>query len=394
MGPVSAFVSGLVRFLRRHGLPLAVLVVAVPASLMSSIRQDYRAYTRQWARIAAGGNPWIDANGFFTGNAYGPVHNLLAFPYQVHPALPRVLFTLVYVCVFLWFRHRLGTTPLRRTILAVVLLANGLLWISIVDYGHNDVLCAAFALAAVTLVEDGRATSAGLALALGVLTKLYPLVLVPLLALDGRRIRWRFLAAFLGALAGGVFLTWWTWGASFLTPFTYAVERRSSLLSVFYFLRGSRSPLLGLSPSPDVDWLSGYLTVASLALLLAFHVRFRLTASFSSALAAVILFAFYKVGHFQFYVTPLLLLVHWYFREAWDEAKSPPRLPALAAYVAWFALVPLAFRQMGHFKGAWGDVREWIGLPSFLLQAWLIGTLVAWRARAAGTPRPLPPGPH
>jgi Glycosyltransferase family 87 len=377
-------VTSLLRFLRREGWPLAVLAVAVPAALVAGIRQDYQAYTRQWARVVAGRDPWIDANGFFTGNAYGPIHNLLALPYRVHPALPRVLLALVYLSAFLWLRRRFGTTPLRRTVLAGALLANGLFWISVVDYGHNDVLCAALALAAVALVEDGRAASGGAALALGVLTKLYPLALVPLLALDGRRIRGRFLAGFLGTLAAGVAATWWTWGSSFLAPFAYAVERRSSLLSVFYFLRGSRSPLRVLSPSPDLDWLSGYLVLASLALLLASHVRWRLSASFSSALAAVMLFAFYKVGHFQFYVTPLLLLVHWYFREAWDEAESPPRLRALAAYVAWFALVPLAFRQMDHFKGAWGEVREWIGLPSFVIQAWLIASLVAWRARASG----------
>jgi len=381
--------------LRRHGLHLVVLVAAVLLSFAASIRQDYRAYTRQWAHIVAGGDPWINGDGFFTGNAYGPVHNLLALPYRIHPALPRVVFALTYAGVFLWFRSRFGTTPLRRSSLAVVFLANGLFWVSIVDYGHNDILCATFALAAVALVEREKTASAGLVLALGVLAKLYPLVLLPLLALDGRRggIRWRFLAAFLGALVCGVVLTWWVWGGSFVTPFTYAAERRSSLLSFFYFLRGNRSPLRWLGPSPDLDWLSGYLTVASLAVLLAFHVRSRLSAAFSSALAVVVLFAFYKVGHFQFYVTPLLLLAYWYYREAWAEDGRPPRLPALAAYLAWFALMPLAFRQLGHFKGEWSDTREWIGLPTFVIQAWLICSLVAWRARAAGPPRPLPPGP-
>jgi hypothetical protein len=38
-------------------------------------------------------------------------------------------------------------------------------------------------------------------------------------------------------------------------------------------------------------------------------------------------------------------------------------------------------------------MREWTGLPTFVIQAWLICSLVAWRARAAGPPRPLPPGP-
>ena len=55
--------------------------------------------------------------------------------------------------------------------------------------------------------------------------------------------------------------------------------------------------------------------------------------------------------------------------------------------------MPLAFRQLGHFKGEWSDTREWIGLPTFVIQGWLICSLVAWRARAAGPPRPLPPGP-
>ncbi len=371
------------RLLRRYGLLVPLLAAAMYLSSTSEIRQDYRAYTRLWARVAAGGDPWVDDGGRFIGNAYGPLHNLLALPYQLHPALPRLLFAVTYVGIFVWFLHRFGTTHTRSRVLAAAFFANMLFWVSVVDYGHNDIMCATFALAAVALCEREKTGSAGVMLAFGVLSKLYPLALLPFLALDGRAVRWRLLTSFLGTMLVGFGLTWWFWGGSFLVPFLHAAERESSLLSIFYFLRGSRSPLVCLSASPNVDWLSGYLTVASLGVLLLFHVRSRLRPASSAALAVVVLFTFSKVGHFQFYITAFLLLAYWYYGEAWAEGRRMPCLPGLAAYLLWFTLMPLAFRELDHFKREWAEIRQWVALPSFVLQVWLIGTLLGWRMRKA-----------
>ena len=373
-------------------LPRSLLVAGGVAALLvacrASIRQDYRAYTRQWARILSGADPWLTENGELTGNAYGPVHNLLAWPYGLHPVLPRVIFTCVYLAIFAWFWRRFGTSPERRRSLAVVFAANGLFWISIADYGHNDILCAALALAAVVAVESRRPSTAGAMLALGVLTKLYPAVLAPLILFDERKPRWRFLTGFAALLAAGAGLAWWAWGGSLLAPVLYAGERGSSLLSIFYYLRASRSPLRWLGLGEGVDSLSGPLVLVALALVFVFHVRERLTAAFSSSLAFCVLFAFYKVGHFQFYIAPFLLLSYWYYSEAWPAgAQRGPLWPALVAYFVWFSAMPLAFRQLGHFKGEWLAVREWIGLPSFLIQAWLIGSLVRWQVGRRRAPR-------
>ncbi|NJM16163.1 MAG: hypothetical protein HC896_13005 [Bacteroidales bacterium] len=52
-------------------------------------RYDYRDYERQWQFFINGGNPWD-----YGSNAYGPLHNLMAFLHLANAKLPRLIFTL------------------------------------------------------------------------------------------------------------------------------------------------------------------------------------------------------------------------------------------------------------------------------------------------------------
>ena len=355
-------------------LALVPIVAALGLAMTLPIRHDYSLYVTIWWRIRHGGDPWLSDDGQFQDNAYGPIFNLFALPYAWHAALPRALFVLAYAAVALALLRRFGTDGRRFAALAAVLFGNGLFWISGVTYGQTDLLCAPLALVGVWLVDSGRPALAGASLALGALTKIYPAFLAPFLGWSRGRPDGRFWAGFLVTLGAGAGLAWLVWGPTVLVPITYAAERESKLLSLFYFLRGEYSPLRRMGMIGDLDRFSAPALLLGLAGTFALHLWFRFRPAFSAALAAVVVFTLYKVGHLQFHVLPLLLLVLWWGRETSEGASA--RLPAAwAAYGLWFGLLPFAYATADHFTGNWAFVREAIGLPSFLIQAWLVVTL-------------------
>src|SRR5687768_16941371 len=108
-------------------LPLgAALVLAMTLP----VQHDYRLYSGLWWRMRHGGDPWLSDDGQFQANAYGPIFNLFAWPYGLHPLLPRALFVVAYGAGAAALLLRFGTDRRRLGALAVVLFGNALLWVN------------------------------------------------------------------------------------------------------------------------------------------------------------------------------------------------------------------------------------------------------------------------
>jgi hypothetical protein len=177
-------------------LVIVLINVVTPTSALLPNQADVLIYLHKVEALARGGVPYRDFP-----LEYPPLALLaMAVPYFAWPWPPpsleayRWLFTaweslllVALVIVASRIAHRLAqerTTPdgaavsraiAARVLLLVVVMAPSLAW-------RFDLLPALLAALAILLALEGRAALAGVALGLGVLAKIYPLVLVPALA--------------------------------------------------------------------------------------------------------------------------------------------------------------------------------------------------------------------
>lgn len=136
---------------------LTLLAIMGPALALGAVlvrsSGDYAAHTLFWERTLAGGDPWaIDSSDGFSAHAYGPLFNLLAIPFALHPLAPTVFYSLVWAAT-------LAILACRDRWIALALAPLGL-W-SAAWGGHFDILVAICLSAALGNYRGGRDVSAG-----------------------------------------------------------------------------------------------------------------------------------------------------------------------------------------------------------------------------------------
>ena len=300
-------------------------------------------------------------------NAYGPLHNLYGLLFLLHPALPRVLGAAVWLGA-LWpvtghilraprdARWRLGL------LLAVTL--NPFLWGWVAVFGSNDALAAAFLVFAALALGRRASVTAGVCVALAALLKFYPLLVIPFVACDRRRLDLPFAATALGVFVVGMGLAATIWGASIFAPLLFAAGREPSQLSLYAFLATSTlSPLNGVGIPAHLA--QALFAVVGLVVFVA-HVRRGGGQLDGLVLGLLTTLTAYQLGHFQFYL-PLALLIPLTIA-ATDLAPVPARwLLIVVATVSLFATCYLAFG--GLIAPPWLAIRQNAGLPTFFVEA-------------------------
>ncbi len=377
--------SGLGRYLSIPLSPpvaIATVLTAMAVAYLSGARHDYVAYVQQWELILSGGNPWSAV----AGNAYGPAYNLLACLFAFHPLLPKMAFVLSWQISSWYLVYQLARRGASLPWLIFWLTAlpfNPLFWSFGVIYGSVDSLVAALCLIALAYHQTGRCSVATMVLALAALTKIYPIVFAPFLALDGRRINWHFLATFSALVAAGFALSFLMWGESTFHSIMHNSGRGSKMLSIFRFLRGDAVPWVD-----DVDHLSLPAMAIGGGLVFFLAWKWRLPA-ISGVLAGILVtLLLYKVGHQQFFLVVPLVAGLWYAH----RLPHSDRLlgGALLLCLSWTAFMGALYlvthyyvrkEVAGEFvrlgiglAGEWSFLRDWVGLPTFVI---LLATLVA-----------------
>ena len=152
-----------------------------------------------WYEVLLGHDPWFivpSRNGDAPLNAYGPLFNLFAGLSWLNPIAPKLLFGYGYV-LFSVSRVKTLTASRPMSFLAMIVLTalfwNPFPWVEIAIRGHFDILVGLSCVWAIRAWVRGHDRLSGIWLALGVLLKFMPVVLLPFLALDRRRVRLRFL---------------------------------------------------------------------------------------------------------------------------------------------------------------------------------------------------------
>lgn len=341
---------------------------------------DYEAYVSMWTNIIAGGDPWQTEG--IPVNAYGPLHNVFSLVAVQQSVLPKLIFGLSFLAInSVLFLNIVRTRPPAKVLVvyAVLIPINYLVIGVVFVFGNNDALVAALIGFAIIARLRGHLVSAGILIGSAILLKYYPALLLPFLALDVRRIKWPIIITAGVTTLVGLMLTYITWGPSFASAFLFGAGRGASVLSVIAHLDFLGAPDSFILPALRFNSLIVLFAVGSI-FLLAWWRKFGWLESMSLAMLTMVVT--YKVGHQQFLLPWIVILV----ALLWLRSKpqwglvlvSLPLVFALSIYQAVFEQY---WRAGVFWEESASVVREQMGIPFFSLGlATIIGGIaILWR---------------
>jgi len=370
----------------KHGATVAVSLWSAAMFVLaakSGIQHDYASYLGEWKLVLSGNDPWS------TNNAYGPLHNLIAYLLPFGWFGPKLFIVGSLVAANALLVHELMRTKATTGdyVRYVLTVPSNVLIISMgATYGLNDSLVAAFVMLAVALRLREKDFAAGAVLGFAVLLKYYPVLLVPLFALDRERFRGRLVLSAVAVTVLGLAVAIGIWGQAPLQALYFGTDRGPKILSILSALEGQPALVGGPSVLAFLIRANAAFVVAVeiIAIVLARALRLHwLEASVLGYLAVCLT---YKVGHQQFYI-PWLFLV----------AALPLAGTSSARRLAWLCLpfaLFLSIFQWGYAYGSdgyhevLGVVRRDVGFFAFPFGiATIAAYFLARRRTAAGSGR-------
>ena len=350
-------------------------------TVLRGVRHDYVAYLGQWLLVREFANPW------FGDNTYGPLHIVLAFFAVPNELGPKIFMTTAFITVnFLLLKSLLATRPNTKSLLAyAIFVPLNFLVISIVfSYGLNDSLVAALIGLGILARFRTSFILCGVFLGLAVLLKYYPALLIPFFCLNARQFNWRLLVSSLSTMLIGFFTTWLTWGWAFIASFSTGADRGPKLLSILSALQrnqtlGTESSILSALIYTNALAVVG---ICCIAYLFAFRMRFSWIEG--AAFALLLCLVVYKVGHPQFYIPWLFLLVGLLIQ---GTSRSKAMAFISLPYVVFLSAFQFGYEALTDgYNSIGGFIRDYIGFYAFALGSM---TIVMMLINATRSPAPL-----
>jgi hypothetical protein len=354
----------------RRALPLLVAysIAALVLTILGGVRHDYIYYLDQWQLVLDHLDPWSG------NNAYGPLHNAFALLVPLHPLAPKIVTAagLLLANGLLVFAL-LDARPRGdwQTVYLLAFGANILPIVAVYWFGNNDGVVAALIIGAVLARRDGRMLLAGVLLGLATLDKYYPALLIPLFALDERRIDTRLIIAALTTTVLGLVAGMLIWGGAFVEAIAFGVSRDATILSILRPI-SVIGRQLGYGDATDLlVKLNGPLVVLVwLGVIVLAWVR-RDNWLVASCWGFLAVLTTYKVGHQQFWVS-WVALVACLPLVARPDADRLARLSL--PYATFLSVFQLGFvvLQPDYYRGPWAPVTRYVGFLSFALELALL----------------------
>lgn len=241
--------------------------------------------------------------------------------------------------------------------------------------GCNDGLIGFLFLFGIVCYDQNRFILSAFLLSLAILYKYIPLFALPILFIPNRRINWRFGIATIVFLIVGFGLSFYVWGEKLLNPLLFNSTRESKILSIFRYLRGEYS-FLKFVDVENVDYLSTYSLITGVILIFVCHFIFNWKWLFSLVLTLLTVHLFYLVGHFQFYISFYFLL--FFFLIKFYDPASGLNSKVILLCIQWLAGTTLLYGITEGFYRHFSIIREFIGLPHFLILSSVLFTLLAF----------------
>ena len=331
-------------------------------SVQARSQHDYEYYLAQWKLVLSGANPWA------TDNAYGPLHNLLAYALPLGPLAPKLIMVgaLIAANALLFFELVRASKGADDYVVYLLAVPTNILVISVgFAYGLNDTLVAAFVICATIARFHGRTVLAGCLLGLATLLKFYALFLLPLFALHENGFRWRLIAGGTVVILIGAAAAMLAWGNNFLAALSFGIMREPTILSIL-------SPLHSHPYLIGGPYVRNFLIQTNAAFVVAVYLvflyaacRLRLNWLEASVVGFMLVLLTYKVGNQQFYISWLFLV-----------AALPLAGTETSRRLAWlcvpFALFLSLFQwgyayKTDYYKTVLVEVRTYCGFVAFAL---------------------------
>jgi len=312
------------------------LVVITLFAIRLGAQHDYPAHIEFWKQVLRGDNPWLGLDGKPTfKNTYPPLWQPLALVYKIHWILPKLLYVWLWAGMSYWLtayaaENRNSTKWLPWAIGGFMFL-NPHFWIEGPMFGHFDVITGLFCLMAAHSINKKNEVKAGIALSLGLLIKLLPVVAVPFLVLKNKKINWKLLKGFSGVTFLGYGLAFLMWGKSVIAPFLFtgvSTHYHSIYTSVLYATDGRI----------DLTSYSNYLLLLALTIIFIINWFNKIDALTLFVTILVCVMTFFKNGGIQYYDSLFFVIPYWLVARG-DGLRSKP----LSVYLAciYLALVSL-----------------------------------------------------
>lgn len=331
-------------------------------AVKGGVQHDYHGYLNQWNLVLSTSNPWS------TDNAYGPLHNLLAYATYFGPLGPKLIMVSMLIIanallvVEIWKTRK----NINDYLIYFFAVPSNVLIISMAFiYGLNDTLVASFIVLAIIFRSRHRMVLAGGFLGFAILLKYYPIFLVPLFALQKRHFNLRLIVSVIAVIAIGFLVAAVLWDTTFLTAFSLGANRPPKLLSILGALRFYPNLVGGPEVVSFLINKNVYFLIAVEIFIIFVSWKLRLNWLEASVLGLLIVLLTYKVGHQQFFI-PWLFMV----------ASLPLVNTESARRLAWCCLPFVFFLsifQWGYAYGSdayvnvLGEVRRSVGFVSFPL---------------------------
>jgi hypothetical protein len=325
--------------------------VFLAATILSGIHGDYDAFIQEWDAILAGRDPWLIAPHIHI-NAYGPLFNVLAPFVWVNPLANKLLFASAYLAFVIWlikdFGARRGLSVLSWPVV-VFWLINPFPWVEIAYYGQFDVIVAVACVAAVHGQVRGRDVFSGACLAIGVLLKYLPIVILPFLVFGQGRFRIRLLISCAALVISGLAVSVLVWGTSTFLPLTLAAVRGQDS-SIYRLLASAQWWIRPFWDLPNLDRLKLPVLATSGIAVFAWCMARRTSPALSSALAILVTLLAYWVGFINYQMVFFCLISYWAVSE-WTQIRELPLLTA--TLIGYFGVLASL------------DIAVWLGIEDY-----------------------------
>jgi Glycosyltransferase family 87 len=366
---------------RTNFVLIAFSAAFLAVTALSWAHGDYRAYLEMWMIVLGGRDPWPAGTPRYPFNTYGPLFDALALLVRVNPLTNKLLFAFSYLVYVIWlikdFAPRRGLAAFSWPWLGLWLV-NPFPWVEIAYFGYFDVLVGLACIAAVHSLVGKKAGVSGTSLALGILLKYMPIVILPFLVFSERRLSFRLLTFCVGVVICGLVVSVLIWGTSTFWPLTFAATRPPHW-SIYDVLASTHSPLRLFwdPPNPNsLDWLEKpFLVTAGLGMF-AWCMFRRTGPALSATLAVLATLLFYRTGYINYQMVPFLLISYWMVSE-WERLGEYSALAALLG--GYFGV--LAILELVHWTLSTEDILyNDIVIFKFLLGCALLIGLVQFSA--------------
>ena len=375
---------------RTNFILIAFSAAFFAVTVLSWAQGDYKYfYLDEWMVVLGGRDPWLCGRPLNPAcNSYGPLFNALAPLVWVNPLANKLLFAFLYLAYVIWLikdlTPRRGLVTLSWPWLSLWIL-NPFPWVEIAYFGYFDVLVALACVAAVHSLTSKRDGVSGIYLAMGVLLKYMPIVILPFLVFSERRFHFRLLSVCVGVVIFGLVVSTLIWGTSTFLPLALAAIRQPTW-SIYDVLASTHSPLRLFWDWPkltSLSWLEKpFLVTAGLAVFAWCALR-RTGPALSATLAILVTLLFFRSGYFNYQMVPFLLISYWVVSE-WQQLREHSGLAALLGgyfgVLTFFELVHWSAIPM--FTYTDGDfLYSVIVMLKFLLNCALLVRLAQFSAR-------------